>query len=157
MSFMRMLSVAIVFFLIDRISKFWVVDILDLASVGQIQVLPPYLTFRMGWNRGINFGLFNMGDDGKWVLIVLGLVVVTFVIMWTRHARGWLVPAATGAIVGGALGNIFDRIVYGAVADFLNMSCCGISNPFAFNIADIAIFAGAFILIIFADSGSTKT
>ena len=143
-------------FLIDRISKFWVVDLLDLGNIGQIEVWPPYLNFRMAWNKGINFGLLNMGDDGRWVLIALSIVVVVFVIIWTRRARGWLIPIATGAIVGGALGNVFDRVVYGAVADFLNMSCCGIQNPFAFNIADAAIFAGAVILIIFADSGSRK-
>ena len=156
MNFIRVLCVAIVVFLIDRISKFWVVDILDLGNIGQIEVWPPYLNFRMAWNKGINFGLLNMGDDGRWVLIALSIVVVIFVIIWTRRAQGWLIPIATGAIVGGAMGNVFDRVVYGAVADFLNMSCCGIQNPFAFNIADAAIFAGAVILIIFADSGSRK-
>ena len=54
-------------------------------------------------------------------------------------------------IVGGALANALDRVIYGAVADFLNMSCCGIQNPFTFNIADIFIFAGAFGLVFFAD------
>lgn len=49
------------------------------------------------------------------------------------------------------MGNVLDRVVYGAVADFLNMSCCGFTNPYAFNIADVAIFAGAFGLIFFAD------
>jgi signal peptidase II len=49
------------------------------------------------------------------------------------------------------MGNAVDRVVYGAVADFLNTSCCGLNNPFAFNIADIGIFAGAFGLLIFAD------
>ena len=55
-----------------------------------------------------------------------------------------------GLLVGGALGNVVDRVAYGAVADFLNMSCCGIENPYAFNVADIAIFAGALGLVIFA-------
>jgi signal peptidase II len=55
--------------------------------------------------------------------------------------------------VGGALGNVVDRLAYGAVADFLNMSCCGIDNPYAFNVADIAIFFGAVGLILFAESG----
>ena len=55
---------------------------------------------------------------------------------------------AGGLLVGGALGNVIDRITWGAVADFLNMSCCGIDNPYAFNIADISIFAGALGLIL---------
>ena len=50
--------------------------------------------------------------------------------------------------VGGALGNAWDRLQYGAVADFLNMSCCGIDNPYAFNIADVAIFAGAALIAL---------
>ncbi len=54
-----------------------------------------------------------------------------------------------GLIIGGALANALDRVLYGAVADFLNMSCCGINNPFIFNIADIWIFAGAFAIVIF--------
>ena len=59
-------------------------------------------------------------------------------------------------LIGGALGNVLDRVLYGAVADFLNMSCCGIENPYAFNVADIAIFAGAFGLVLFPGSGSGK-
>ena len=51
-------------------------------------------------------------------------------------------------IIGGALGNVWDRLQYGAVADFINMSCCGIRNPFAFNVADAAIFAGAALLLL---------
>jgi signal peptidase II len=57
---------------------------------------------------------------------------------------------------GARLGNIIDRIAYGAVADFLNMSCCGIENPYAFNVADIAIFAGALGLVIFAKGTDTE-
>ncbi|MEC8796836.1 MAG: signal peptidase II, partial [Pseudomonadota bacterium] len=60
-----------------------------------------------------------------------------------------------GLLVGGALGNAIDRIVFGAVADFLNMSCCGIANPYAFNVADIAIFAGVFAIAVFGDRKQT--
>lgn len=155
MSFSRMLIVATTVFLIDRASKFWVVEVMDLAHVGQINVWPPFLQFRMAWNKGINFGLMNLGDDGRWLLIGLSAIVIVFVFLWTRKAKGWMIPVATGAIIGGALGNVFDRVVYGAVADFLNMSCCGIENPFAFNIADAAIFGGAIVLILFADKASS--
>ena len=55
-----------------------------------------------------------------------------------------------GLLVGGALGNVIDRLRFGAVADFLNMSCCGIRNPFAFNIADVAIFAGVALLVLYS-------
>ena len=59
---------------------------------------------------------------------------------------------SAGLLVGGALANVLDRLIYGAVADFLNMSCCGITNPFSFNIADVWIFVGAVGLIFATDS-----
>jgi signal peptidase II len=61
---------------------------------------------------------------------------------------GWLQAIGAGAIIGGALGNVWDRLRWGAVADFINMSCCGIANPFAFNLADAAIFGGAALLVL---------
>ncbi|MEL6315846.1 MAG: signal peptidase II, partial [Pseudomonadota bacterium] len=67
----------------------------------------------------------------------------------TREPGGRWQNIAAGFLIGGALGNVVDRIIYGAVADFLNMSCCGFSNPFSFNVADIAVFLGALGLIIF--------
>ena len=62
---------------------------------------------------------------------------------------------AGGLLIGGALGNVFDRLVHGAVADFLNMSCCGIVNPFAFNLADVAVFAGALALVFWGRAQET--
>jgi signal peptidase II len=106
----------------------------------------------MAWNYGINFGLFaGQSDTLRWVLIGVALVISAWVVWWMRQERGnvWALVSG-GFLVGGALGNVIDRIQYGAVADFLNMSCCGIENPYAFNIADIAIFIGAFGLVIFA-------
>ncbi len=146
-----MLPYAIAIFALDRLTKWWVVDHLNLREIGYMEVWPPFLNFAMAWNHGINFGLFNMGDSGRWVLIVLSLVIVAAVLWWMREKTGWLMGLGVGAVVGGALGNVWDRMAEGAVADFLNMSCCGIQNPFAFNVADIAIFAGAAILVIWGD------
>ena len=141
-------------FLLDQVTKYVVVQWLDLAERLQISVWPPYLSFRMAWNRGVNFGLFS-GADMRWVLIALALVISVLVIWWIRKEGGtrWTYISA-GLLVGGALGNVIDRVIYGAVADFLNMSCCGIENPYAFNVADIAVFLGAVGLIIF--TGETK-
>jgi len=135
----------------DRISKEHVVEVMNLRNLLSIDVYDPYFNLRMAWNEGVNFGLFNFGQDGRWVLIGLSALIVLAVLIWTRRARGWLTGSAVGLIVGGALGNIWDRITYGAVADFINMSCCGIQNPFSFNIADTAIFLGAFILILWGE------
>jgi signal peptidase II len=80
------------------------------------------------------------------------------VIWWARRDRlaGWAAISA-GLLVGGALGNVIDRFIYGAVADFLNMSCCGIENPFSFNVADVAVFAGAIGLVIFTNKPNPPT
>jgi signal peptidase II len=145
----RTLVVAALVLGLDRLSKVWVVETLDLRERRFIEVLDPWLNFTMAWNRGINFGLFDFGAAGRWVLVALALAIVVGLMVWVRRTHGWLPPIGVGAIVGGALGNVWDRLQYGAVADFINMSCCGIHNPFAFNLADAAIFGGALLLILF--------
>lgn len=138
-------------FLLDQASKYLVVHILNLRQLGEIDVLPPLLNLRMAWNYGINFGLFAQnGDLTRWVLIVVALAISAAVIWWViNDPPGTIGKIAAGFLIGGALGNVIDRLLYGAVADFLNMSCCGIDNPYAFNVADIAIFIGAFGLVLF--------
>ncbi|WP_407494272.1 signal peptidase II [Pseudooceanicola sp. MF1-13] len=148
---MRLLyTIAVATFAIDQLSKWIVVHAMNLIERGVIEVAPPLLTLRMAWNTGINFGLFSDGaNSSRWILIGIALVISIGVLIWAHREkprRAGLVAA--GLLVGGALGNVIDRIVYGAVADFLNMSCCGINNPFAFNVADIAIFIGAATLVL---------
>ena len=136
---------------VDQASKWLVVRQMNLIELGEIDVIPPLLNLRMAWNEGINFGLFsNSADIMRWVLIAVALVISGYVLWWVRRERAgrWAMISA-GLLVGGAIGNVVDRIVYGAVADFLNMSCCGFENPYSFNIADIAVFAGALGLVIF--------
>lgn len=142
---------AILVLVLDQVSKFAVVHWLDLKMRGSIDVLPPILNFRMAWNAGINFGLFSGNSDVmRWVLIAIALAISLAVFVWiARDEPGRWARISAGVLIGGALGNVIDRMIYGAVADFLNMSCCGIHNPFAFNVADVAIFAGAIGLIFF--------
>lgn len=143
--------VAVTVFLLDQITKFWVVHLLNLREVGQIDVLPPLFNLRMAWNQGVNFGLLSSTSEAtKWILISVACLIAAWVILWVRREmlrRPALISA--GLLIGGALGNVVDRLIYGAVADFINMSCCGINNPYAFNIADVAIFAGAIGLVMF--------
>ncbi|MDW4498391.1 signal peptidase II [Sulfitobacter sp. D35] len=149
---------ALVAILIDQVSKYVVVHAMELYRVREITVLPPVLNFRYGENRGINFGLLD-GDSEvtRWVLIGLAVVICVAVLFWIRGQamNRWSLIGA-GLLVGGALANVIDRLLYGYVLDFLNMSCCGIDNPFVFNLADVFIFAGAAGLVLFApDTGKT--
>lgn len=135
--------------MVDQASKFIVVHAMRLDERGAIDVLPPFLNFRMGWNRGVNFGLLSDESDVmRWVLIGLAVVICAAVVYWiSKEGAPRAMQIAGGLLVGGALANVVDRVIYGAVADFLNMSCCGIRNPFAFNLADVAIFFGAIGLV----------
>jgi len=144
-------------FALDQITKFIVVQGMDLYSRHEILVLPPWLAFRMAWNQGINFGLLSHGSDlARWLLIGLAVAISAWVWLWVRREpHDAIVKVAAGCLIGGAMGNVLDRILYGAVADFLNMSVPGLDNPYSFNVADIAIFAGAIGLVIFA--GREKT
>ncbi|KPU84978.1 lipoprotein signal peptidase [Marinosulfonomonas sp. PRT-SC04] len=145
-------------FMLDQASKYLVVHWLNLRERGEIDVLSPLLNFRMAWNKGVNFGLLsNSADLGRWLLIGLALAICVWVFLWIKrenHSR--LAQVSAGLLIGGALGNVMDRVLYGAVADFINMSCCGIENPYSFNIADIAVFVGAFGLIFFAGEKKTR-
>ncbi len=138
-------------FLCDQLTKYVVVHAMDLRTLGRIEVWEPYFEFRMAWNPGVNFGLFSRFDM-RWALIAVALVIVAFVLWWLRKEGGtsrWTFISG-GLLIGGALGNVVDRVLYvQGVADFLNVTCCGIENPYAFNVADAAIFLGAIGMVIF--------
>jgi signal peptidase II len=149
---------ALATFGLDQATKLAIVHGLNLIERGEIDVLPPFLVFRMAWNRGINFGLFSGDSDwARWVLIAIALAISAWVWTWVRRDNpGRWAQVSAGLLIGGAIGNVIDRIAYGAVADFLNMSCCGIENPYAFNVADIAIFVGALGLVVFTGQSPDK-
>lgn len=151
-----LLSAGLVF-IVDRASKVWIVEYLSLDTRFEIPVWPPFLNLMMAWNTGINFGFFGSGELlGRAILIGIALAIVAGLLWWARRLSDRRQLLLVGAVIGGAIGNVWDRIQYGAVADFLNMSCCGINNPYAFNIADIAIFVGAFGLILFSGKPKVK-
>jgi signal peptidase II len=139
-------------FVLDQALKWAVVVGLNLRERLVIEVLPPWVHFTMAWNQGVNFGLFASSSDVlRWVLIALALAISAGVWVWVRRERaGARMQISAGLLIGGALGNALDRVHWGAVADFLNVTCCGIRNPYAFNVADVAIFAGAVGLLLFS-------
>lgn len=141
-----MLFASVLAFGLDRLSKLIIVHGLDLITVHTVPVWPPYLNFVMAWNQGINFGILHNFD--RWVLVASSVAFSLVLALWARKQPGRIPALATGVVIGGALGNACDRVIYGAVADYLNVSCCGIYNPYSFNVADVLIFGGAAFLIV---------
>ncbi len=155
---MRLAStVALGVIVIDQASKFLVVHVMGLDQRLAIDVLPPLLNFRMAWNEGVNFGLFANGADfTRWFLIAVAVAISAWVWIWVRKGKtSAMAKVSAGLLIGGALGNVIDRVLYGAVADFLNMSCCGMRNPFSFNVADVGVFLGALGLVLFTGRQNT--
>ncbi len=147
---------AILAFAADQLSKWYVAVYLDLKTQRVMEVWPGFITFIKGENDGINFGLFaNDSPWTRWVLIGLALAICAFLVVWVRKDPRRIAHIFVGLVVGGAMGNVADRVMLGHVVDFLNVTCCGIVNPFVFNIADVAVFAGAIGLIVFV--GDRKT
>lgn len=157
MGLKQTLAIAAAAFAADQAVKVWIVHILDLQTRLVIDVWPPFLNLVMAWNRGANFGV---GDAlGRWFWITVAIAISGGLLYWATRLKDPVRLACIGLVVGGAVGNAVDRVVYGAVADFLNMSCCGVRNPYAFNVADVLIFLGAGGLILREGAGerSEKT
>ena len=157
---MRLMFFAGLFaFLADQFSKYVVIHMMGISPNNSADILPPVLSLRYGENRGVNFGLFGSDSETtRWTLIIVALIICIAVTVWVvRNAQPRIVRIAAGFLIGGALGNVFDRVYYSYVLDFLNTSCCGWNNPTVYNVADVFIFAGALGLVFFAkDNRPTK-
>ena len=131
---------------LDQASKYWVLEILDLPGLRQVVVLP-FFYLTMVWNRGVTFGMFAADSQfGRFALIGIAAVAVIAFGFWLWRARNWLTALSVGAIAGGAIGNVIDRMRFGAVVDFLHFHAWGWSW-YVFNIADAAIVCGVAALI----------
>ena len=137
---------------VDQISKYYIYYSLNLEDIRHMVIVPTILNLHLAWNEGINFGLFgNGGEQAKYIWISLALgIVACFYWYAYKQAKTWDMLIFVGLISGGALGNTIDRFLYGAVMDYLNVTCCGINNPFSFNLADTAIFSGLAIMLYFS-------
>ena len=122
-----LLLTAVTTFGLDQLTKWFVVQWLDLLSRGEIDVFPPLINFRMAWNQGVNFGLFsNSTDIVRWVLIAVALVISGWVILWVqREKMRRLAQVSAGVLVGGGLGDVGVRVSCGAGGVFLNISGFG--------------------------------
>jgi signal peptidase II len=131
---------------LDQLSKFWILNVFDLPAKGQVPVTP-FFNLTMVWNRGVSFGLLRAEADlARWGLAVFSLVVAVALAVWARNLTRKLPALALGLVIGGALGNLVDRVRFGAVADFLDFS--GLMFPWVFNIADSGITIGVALLLL---------
>lgn len=141
------LAAALVVLGVDQLSKWWVLNVIHLPEVGQM-VLLPVLNLTMVWNQGVTFGLLT--GFGSWsylLLAAVALCVVAALVVWLRRAESRLVAIALGAIVGGAVSNVIDRLRFGAVVDFIHAHI-GNWSWYVFNLADAAIVCGVAALVI---------
>lgn len=146
------LGMLFLIFLLDQISKYCILNIVNLPQKGSIPVIP-FFNFTMVWNRAITFGM--LGQFGSWgsvIFSVSAFVIAASLFIWMIRARKIWVIMSLGAIVGGALGNILDRLRFGAVVDFIHFHVAGWSW-YVFNVADGAIVCGVIILLMDAFFG----
>jgi signal peptidase II len=130
---------------LDQLSKWAMIGLLA-GRPDSIEVVP-FFNLVMVWNHGVSFGLFNTGLSRPWIFIATALAMVAALAVWlVRVSRQWI-AVPLGLIIGGALGNVLDRLRFGAVADFLDFHLGAAHWP-AFNVADSAITVGVGLLLL---------
>ena len=140
------LILALITMVFDQLTKWWVLE--GLMQPPRMIILTPFFNLVSGWNRGVSFGMFSSNSPwSSWLLSLLALGIVAFLVHWLRKADRRHNIIAIGLIIGGAIGNVIDRVIHGAVYDFLDFHIAGHHWP-AFNIADSGITIGAVILIL---------
>ena len=141
-------------FLIDRISKIYVIN-LDKKFSGSEIFTSKYLNISLIWNEGIAFGLFSFGEDNLYNFLTFVIILIISIIFLMTIRSSGIKKFALMMILGGAIGNVFDRIFYKAVPDFIDFHLENF-HWFIFNIADVFISIGVLILILFEFIGSRK-
>jgi signal peptidase II len=145
LTFLRCLVIAVITFLLDQLSKWLALSHLQL---GVPEPVLPFLNWLLLFNPGAAFSLLAQGSGWqRWFFTALGLVASAYIVWLLRKSLGdKLLCWALSLILGGALGNVLDRIMYGAVVDFIDLYYANWHWP-AFNIADSAICVGASLII----------
>ena len=135
-----------IIFILDRLSKYF---ILELSNSDESFIIPmtSFLNFNLVWNSGIAFGLFSFNEQFYYNIITLIIIIITLVILFFAIKSSGVEKIGFSMIFGGSLGNIFDRLYYTAVIDFIDLHINNI-HWFIFNIADIFISLGVIVLIL---------
>ena len=142
------LFVALIAFILDQLSKYYVA--LFVFQNGSPFKVCDYFNIVAAFNKGVSFSMLDGGGTwGRVALIVFALAVVLFLLKWMKDENSSFVRFALGLIVGGAFGNVADRLRLGAVYDFLDFHAGAYHWP-AFNVADSFICIGAFLIVLHA-------
>jgi signal peptidase II len=140
----------------DQLFKLWMIGVLDASPARKI-ALAPFFDLVMAWNRGISYGLLKQDSDaGRWVLIAISVLAVVGLAYWLAQLQYRLPALSLGLIIGGAAGNVIDRVRFGAVADFFSFHVASF-YWYVFNLADVAIVAGVAGLLLDSLTGSHKS
>jgi signal peptidase II len=148
------LAVAAATALADQATKWWLAGIV-LPRQGRAIELLPFANLVEVWNRGVSFGLFN-DAQAPWAFVALAGVVSIGLLWWLGRVETRLAALSIGLVLGGAVGNVVDRLRFGAVFDFLDVHAWGWHWP-AFNLADSAISVGVVLLLLESLSGARES
>ena len=148
-------SLILITFLLDRISKIYVIN-LDKKFLGSEIFSSKYLNISLIWNEGIAFGLLSFNQENLYNLLTFLIILIIFFILIMIFKSSGLKKIALIMILGGALGNVFDRILYKAVPDFIDFHI-GSFHWFVFNVADIFITLGIFFMILLEFTDNNKS
>jgi signal peptidase II len=133
---------------LDQVTKAAALAGLDPAAGGGPVEVAPFFNLVLVWNTGVSFGMLaGAGGSSPWILVGLALLIAGVVAVWLARERRTLPRVALWLVLAGALGNVIDRVRFGAVVDFLDFHLAGYHWP-AFNVADSAIVIGAGLLIL---------
>ncbi|BAI71343.1 signal peptidase II [Azospirillum sp. B510] len=141
------LIVAVIVVALDQISKWWILEQV-MQPVPHVIEVTSFFNLVLVWNFGVSFGTFAGGGAMMpYILSAVAAVIAVCLISWLRQAERRLVALALGFIIGGAVGNVADRLMHGAVVDFLDFHLAG-WHFWAFNVADSGISVGVVLLLI---------
>lgn len=128
-------------------ARFNALGCLDRAQrCGKIEINPLF-DFSMVWNYGMSFGSFQSEGIMRWVLVGVACAIAVGFAVWLFRASHWVTATALSFVVAGAIGNVIDRVRFGAVVDFIDVSDAIPFFPWVFNVADSAVTVGAVLLL----------
>ena len=137
------LMVIAISFGIDQVFKWWMLFVYNISS-NQPVTVTSFFDLILVWNTGVSYGWLK--NFGPWVLVAGQMIICLLLWLWLNGLKDRISAIAVALVIGGALGNIADRLMYHAVADFFHLYAFGYSW-YIFNLADVAIVAGAAILV----------